>query len=137
MDKSIMKKWKLSICVVAMLFLFALPFFSDDILHAQNDDISLMKQKINDLEGRIKDLESLLEKCMAKPEIDPTADEGWQNKKNWRKLETGMTEAQVKSVLGEPTKVIDGIRTLWYYPNFYGGYVSFEKDGSLAGWSEP
>ena len=49
----------------------------------------------------------------------------------------GMTETQVKSVLGEPTKVIDGIRTLWYYPNFYGGYVSFEKGGSLAGWREP
>ena len=132
-----MKKWKLSICIVGMMFLFALPFFSDGVLHAQKDDVSLMKQKINDLEGRIKDLESLLEKCTAKTEIDPTVDEGWQNKKNWRKLETGMTEAQVRSVLGEPTKVIDGIRTLWYYPNFYGGYVSFEKDGNLAGWSEP
>lgn len=62
---------------------------------------------------------------------------GWQSRMNWRKLKTGMTEGEVKNFLGEPTKVIKGIRTLWYYPNIYCGYVSFDKDGHLTGWSEP
>ncbi len=48
-----------------------------------------------------------------------------------------MADTQVKSILGEPTKVIKGIQDLWYYPNIYGGYVSFDKDGKLAGWNEP
>ena len=48
-----------------------------------------------------------------------------------------MSEGEVKKTLGEPIKVISGVRTLWYYPNIYCGYVLFDKNGQLNGWSEP
>ncbi len=48
-----------------------------------------------------------------------------------------MKEDRVKGILGEPVKVIKGVKTLWYYPNFYGGYVSFDEGGKLIGWNEP
>ena len=60
---------------------------------------------------------------------------GWQ-KKNWRRLEVGMTEDHVKTFLGKPTKTINRVRTLWYYPSIYCGYVSFAQKGHITGWSE-
>jgi hypothetical protein len=29
------------------------------------------------------------------------------------------------------------VRTFWYYPSIYSGYVSFDDKGRLAGWKEP
>ena len=93
-----------------------------------------LRQKINALEAKVLQLEGLLGECR---ELGTTAESGWQNKKNWRRLEVGMDETKVQSILGDPTKIIKGIQDLWYYPNIYGGYVSFDKDGKLAGWNEP
>jgi hypothetical protein len=56
---------------------------------------------------------------------------------NWRNLEAGMNEEQVRTILGEPVKEIQGVRTLWYYPSIYSGYVSFDDKGRLSGWKEP
>ena len=102
--------------------------------NAQEKDISKLRQKIDALEEKILKLENLLGECS---ELGATSEFGWQSKKNWRRLEVGMANTKVKSILGEPTKVIKGIQDLWYYPNIYGGYVSFDKDGKLAGWNEP
>ena len=43
-----------------------------------------------------------------------------------------MKETQVTKILGEPVKVIKGVKTLWYYPNLYGGHVSFDEKGGLT-----
>ena len=102
--------------------------------YAQEEDISKLRQKIDALEAKIFQLEGLLGECR---ELGATDEYGWQNKKNWRRLKVGMADTKVKSILGDPTKVIKGIQDLWYYPNIYGGYVSFDKDGKLAGWNEP
>jgi hypothetical protein len=48
-----------------------------------------------------------------------------------------MSEDQVRALLGEPVKEIKGVKTLWYYPSIYGGYVSFDEKGLLSGWKEP
>ncbi|UCF57978.1 MAG: hypothetical protein JSW15_05895 [Deltaproteobacteria bacterium] len=119
--------------VGALMFLVLLsqPF------HAQDDEVLLLQRKISELEGRIKQLESLLEECVGAQKKGTTREFGWQNKKNWRKLEIGMSEVEVRSILGEPTKIIKGVKTLWYYPNIYGGFVSFGRNGKLAGWNEP
>lgn len=111
-----------------------LPLLLGQGSYAQDEDISELRQKIDALEAKITRLEALLEEC---GELDSKVEHGWQSKKNWRRLEVGMAETQVKSILGEPTKVIKGIQDLWYYPNIYGGYVSFDKEGKLAGWNEP
>jgi hypothetical protein len=115
-------------CVLSLTLLLGQGSF------AQEGDISKLRQKIDALEAKILKLEGLLGECS---ELGTTSEYGWQSKKNWRRLEVGMANTQVKSILGEPTKVIKGIQDLWYYPNIYGGYVSFDKDGKLAGWNEP
>ena len=106
-------------------------------LFAQEDEISRLRQRVTELEQKVEQLEELLNECTEAQQKQETSSYGWQDKKNWRSLEVGMSESQVKEALGEPIKVIKGIKTLWYYPNFYGGYVSFDEDGNLTGWNEP
>ncbi len=121
--------------IVGALALVA--FLRPPIITAQQAELSDLSQKIADLEHKIQQLEGILSK-FDDATIKQMADElGWQNKKNWRSLQVGMTEAQVKGYLGEPTKIITGVRTLWYYPNIYCGYVSFDNRGHLTGWNEP
>lgn len=104
---------------------------------AQNNEKLLMEKKIEDLEAKIQILESRIKELEASSITPTNPDYGWQNKKNWRSLKVGMREDEVKKILGEPVKLIQGVRTLWYYPNFYCGYVSFDAKGHLIGWNEP
>jgi len=104
---------------------------------AQDDEVSQLRQRVTELEQKVQELEALLTECTEAREKQEASSYGWQNKKNWRSLEIGMSESQVREALGEPVKVIKGVKTLWYYPNFYGGYVSFDEDGELTGWNEP
>jgi len=106
-------------------------------LFSQQEDVSELREKNAVLEAKVKALEALLKQCKEARENQFSEDHGWQSKKNWRSLEVGMKEAQVTKILGEPVKVIKGIKTFWYYPNTYGGYVSFDEKGSVSGWKEP
>jgi hypothetical protein len=118
-----------------MIF-FLLTLLPSLTISAEEDETSQLQQKIVTLENRIKQLEAMLEECnrQVPPEPNPT---GWRNKKNWRRLEQGMDMEEVQSILGKPVKTIQGVRTLWYYPSNYCGYVSFDKEGNLIGWNEP
>jgi hypothetical protein len=120
---------------LAVIF-FSLAHLSQPV-HAQEDQIQKLQQRIVELEKRIKALEADLKVCIESRMAARASEYGWQNKKNWRRLETGMPQDQVETILGEPVKVIKGYRTLWYYPNIYCGYVSFDEKGNLTGWSEP
>ena len=117
-------------CLI-FLGLFAHP------LQAQDDETLLLQKKIDELELRIEQLETQLRESMEFREMVETGGFGWQNMMNWRKLEIGMEEDKVRSILGEPIKVIKGSRTLWYYPSIYKGFVSFDQNGNLTGWNEP
>lgn len=103
---------------------------------AQDKDIPSLHSRIIQLEKRVMELESLLAEMEAGKSIS-TIPTGWQNKKNWRSLTQGMRDRDVKEILGEPSKVIQGVKTLWYYPNLYCGYVTFDEKGQLIGWNEP
>ncbi|MBN2060026.1 MAG: outer membrane protein assembly factor BamE [Deltaproteobacteria bacterium] len=118
-------------------FLVIIIFFCIPVAAEQKDEIIVLKQKISELERRINDLENLLKIFQEPGKIQPGTESGWQNKKNWRKLETGMTQSEVEAILGEPIKTIKGVRTFWYYPNIYCGYVSFDEEGRLIRWNEP
>jgi len=120
-------------CMVAAMLLLH-PFCQRS--YAQQDELQRLRQKITKLESRIKYLEKLV---ITSPDssVRTTNEQGWENRMNWRRLEVGMSEAQVRKVLGEPIKMIKGVKTLWYYPNIYCGYVSFDKDELLVGWNEP
>jgi hypothetical protein len=106
-------------------------------LRAQNDETLLLQQEIDALELRIEQLETQLRESMEFQKMVETGEFGWQNKMNWRKLEIGMPEGEVRSILGAPIKVIKGSKTLWYYPSVYRGFISFDQNGNLAGWNEP
>jgi len=125
------------IIMIIMVGALTLFMFFPKYITAQDDEILKLRQKISELENRVKDLESLLIIYKEPEEIRSETGQGWQNKKNWRNLKTGMTVEQVRAVLGKPIKIIDGTRTLWYYPNIFCGYVSFDEKGHLTVWNEP
>jgi len=104
---------------------------------AQEEEVKKLQNKVYELEGKIKLLESLLKGSNKDINKQIKEEFGWQNKKNWRNLSVGMSEGEVQELLGDPVKSIEGVRTLWYYPNIYCGYVSFGEDGRLIGWNEP
>ena len=120
----------------AGIFLFITLSVPGICASTEDNDINALKQKITELEKRVKDLEGLLKVYSAKDGKNDTTT-GWLNKKSWRNLKKGMTQEQVKKILGEPVKAVDGFRTIWFYPNFYKSYVSFDDKGSLVGWNEP
>jgi hypothetical protein len=131
---------KISLCRILFLALvMAIPLTLSipSQIFAQTDEVSQLRQRVIELEQKTKGLEDQLKECNEVRKRQQEADYGWQNKKNWRSLEMGMKEDRVKGILGEPVKVIKGVKTLWYYPNFYGGYVSFDEGGKLIGWNEP
>ena len=129
-----MKRLNLKLLLLCGFFvsvIWASPLFS------QQEDVSGLKEKNAALEARVKELEALLKQCKEARENQFSEDHGWQSKKNWRSLEVGMKEPQVTKILGEPVKVIKGVKTFWYYPNMYGGHVSFDEKGVVSGWKEP
>jgi hypothetical protein len=122
------------------LFIFCSVFLSLALatpLSAQQGDIPTLQQKNTALEAKVKELEALLKQCTEERKKRLSEDQGWQSKKNWRNLEVGMKDTQVTKILGEPVKVIKGVKTFWYYPNLYGAYVSFDEKGSVNAWKEP
>lgn len=125
--------------IIALIVISSLAFIAllSQPLTAKDEEILRLRQRITELENRIKALENFYLIFEESQDVQAGTVEGWQNKKNWRRLETGMTKDQVQSILGKPIKTIKGVRTLWYYPNIYRGYVSFDENGRLIVWSEP
>ena len=112
-------------------------FFTGKPIPAQDSDVSRLQSRISELEARVQELEGIVREYHEAKKAGDMEIFGWQNKKNWRRLSVGMQETQVKGLLGEPGKVIQGVKTLWYYPKTYGGYLTFDEKGRLLGWNEP
>jgi outer membrane protein assembly factor BamE (lipoprotein component of BamABCDE complex) len=60
--------------------------------------------------------------------------EGWKSLANWRSLKNGMSYDEVRSILGEPSKVDGGSIAYWYYSNR--GRVIIISDKVIQ-WEEP
>lgn len=105
-------------------------------MHA-DDRVSNLEKRIIELELRVAKLEKLL--SARQPELPIQIKPGdYRNKANWRRLELGMTKAQVKAILGDPPhrRVLAGFDS-WYYPDVLGPQVQFDLSGKLSGWEEP
>lgn len=97
--------------------------------------IETLEIKVLSLERRIMELEKALQLATGSPEKKPIQMGNWQNRTNWRALELGMTRNEVRSLLGEPPRVVEaGITLTWWYDT---GNVIFNDDGILRSWSEP
>jgi len=130
-----MKHKNLIIIIFFLLLSFGLTSYASDV--ESDNEINMLRQKITELENRIKEMEATLAGYQDQGKVPDESVYGWQNRKNWRRLEKGMNTEQVLSILGEPIKTINGVKTLWYYPDIYRGYVSFDDKGNLTGWHEP
>lgn len=132
-----MKRFFLCLFFFAALCSLQALLGTSQLSHAQEIEVNRLQSRITQLESKIEELEELLKECREARKAAQLDQFGWQNKKNWRRLSKGMQEGQVKSMLGEPSKVIQGVKTLWYYPNIYCGYVTFDEKGRVIGWNEP
>ena len=117
--------------VILILALIVVPGWT------QESEISRLRARISDLENRVQQLELLIKRdesansSLVNENVSPPS----RNRANWRRLKVGMTEDEVRRILGEPVRVKNyGYSLDWYYPD--GGSVIFRND-RLAQWFEP
>lgn len=82
--------------------------------------------------------------CASKPCPPPRtavqASPVWQEEERWQKLKRGMTEEDVRGILGEPDRTDEGRWLIyWYYgPTREGPQVMFNADSrALDFWNAP
>jgi len=133
--RNFMKYLKISMAIIFIFLVISPVTYGADT--TRDNEINMLRQKVVELENRIKEMEATLAKYQEKDKALDESGDGWENLKNWRRLKTGMNTDEVLVILGTPIKTIDGVKTLWYYPDRYRGYVSFDDKGRLTGWHEP
>ena len=94
------------------------------IIFSQNK-IEELSKKVELLEQRIEKIESLISNDRAS--VKKIYQERWKNLDFWRQLKLGMTSDEVRSILGEPTRIkFDNAEELWRY-----GRYKEKKKGEL------
>ena len=116
------------------LLLCSLAFQVNAQSGATDERIRLLEAQILQLNGRVSALEGMLNQAKANQQPIVTG-EGWKSKANWRKLKKGMSEDDVRALLGEPESVKAVIFTRWEYGRY--GYVQFHDTRGVNGWGEP
>lgn len=107
----------------ALIVLSVLYFPSSDI---QADDAALA-ERIAELEARVEKLERLLD--------EKFADDRWKDPILWSRIRTGMSETDVRRLLGKPARKEEAIFTTWYYHETSKdhSHVWFDE-GKVLGW---
>lgn len=116
------------------LLLCSLAFQVNAQSSATDERIRLLEAQIVQLNGRVAALEGMLNQAKANQQPIVTG-EGWKSKANWRKLKRGMSEDDVRALLGEPERIDGGSITFWRYPTY--GVVRFFMREGVHGWDEP
>jgi hypothetical protein len=98
--------------------------------------VQALEETVRALEARLASVEAQL-RAAATP--TPYTPAGGGAKANWRKLQNGMTEADVERLLGSPSRVDrNQFHFYWYYGDRMAGQVEFDpKLETVKGWSEP
>jgi len=116
------------------LLLCSLAFQVNAQSSATDERIRLLEAQIVQLNGRVSALEGMLNQAKANHQPIVTG-EGWKSRANWRKLRKGMSEDDVRALLGEPVRIYGGNLAIWKYPNY--GEVVFEENRGVYQWTEP
>ena len=102
-----------------------------------------LDDRVRELERRVEQLEKEIGKQSTAPTSGQTTGgpDGWRQVGNWRSLKRGMTEAEVRSVLGEPQRVDNlSVTIVWHYGDgpSWGGRAQFDgRNQRLDSWMEP
>ena len=92
----------------------------------------ILIRRVNELENRVAQLEKTAARANT-PAKAPVA----AGKEVWRQLKKGMTEGDIRQLLGEPKTINAGYLTYWYYSESrLGSHVIFVS-GRVYGWDEP
>ena len=97
--------------------------FSSQILADQ----ASLAQRVSELESRVQKLEKLLD--------EKFADDRWKDPILWSRIRLGMSQGDVRKLLGKPTRVKEAIFTTWYYhkTSTDHSFVWFDE-GKVLGW---
>ncbi|GAB2594868.1 hypothetical protein GCM10027034_30230 [Ramlibacter solisilvae] len=98
-----------------------------------------LDDRVRELERRVEQLEKQVAQpasSVSAPKPASRQPDGWRHRENWRSLTRGMTEGDVRSILGEPQQVnVYPSFSRWVYPA--GGDATFDAGRGLQGWTEP
>ncbi|HET7362437.1 MAG TPA: hypothetical protein VFJ70_02575 [Burkholderiales bacterium] len=97
---------------------------------AQSDDPAALRREVDELKARVSAIERRLGEPVVATASDPSG---------WAKVDRGMTQAEIKGLLGEPHKAfdLDGSR-VWYYSYRGGaGSVFFDSAGRASSFQRP
>jgi hypothetical protein len=97
------------------------------------DRINQLEKELQEIKQRLSVLESPSSSSNAR-QIQSPPGEGWKSVSNWRKLNTGMSHEEVRSLLGEPQRINGGEFSFWQYSNR--GEVIFVR-AKVYEWKEP
>ncbi len=125
-----------TIATAALTLLGASCFLVTTSFNAQANDserISQLEKEVQEIKQRLSLLES--PSASSNPrQIQSPPGEGWKLLSNWRKLNTGMSHEEVRSLLGEPQRINGGELAIWQYSNR--GEVIFMRT-KVYEWREP
>ena len=111
-------------------WLAAVAIAQSGAVFAQSDDPAALRREVEELKARVSAIEKRLGDPVAAPASDPSG---------WSKVDRGMTQAEIKGLLGEPNKAfeLDGSR-VWYYSYRGGaGSVFFDSAGRASSFQRP
>ena len=94
--------------------------------------LARLKDEIQALSARVAKLEAQQAASQAQP-ARPQAT-GWRSLGSWKSLRKSMSAAEVRALLGEPSRVMDGPIVFWFYPN--DGRVALIND-QVNSWTDP
>ena len=105
-------------------------------LENQNEKVD---KRISDLEsyliGRLKKLEKSTATTNSKKTYNNiSSSEKYKYKSSWRQINLGLSQSQVRSILGEPERVAGGAFIRWTYKS---GWVEFYRSSGVSDWQEP
>ena len=121
--------------LINVLLITTIPFCA----YAGDSD-GAIESRLNDLEKRVSALEQSPSKSIKKSKEKSAESNasGWKNKANWRALRNGMSENEVRQLLGEAGKIDSASYGItWHYNYPGGGRVNFNANTKVVdGWSE-
>ena len=114
------------------LAIFLLAPVQVDAQESVETKVRALEETVQLLERRVAFLEAEIREQSAPASVPA-------GKGNWRKLRNGMSEGEVESLLGSPSKVnANQAFFIWYYDYPSGGDVRFDgRSRKVEAWSEP